>query len=276
MKTNGLLKWLLIPVLLLAVWVAVKLSSHRETPTPPQGATTNPLTPAEMADLGIPADTPHDTVATLVAQVEHLQSELQTSDHQSQAQKAENDALRRQLAHVDAQLKAALQNEDDHGRRESEEAATDAAAQAQTRSRIDDLEQKVDALTGKGSDADLPIGLGLRPGDERAIRRPVRLRRAPRSAGSILSLPRRARKPLHHNRTHPQTHFSSRADSMPGIRTIAGRARTSAVKSETGSSGKGRLALASARLHAACELNTHGLGRDDGAHRANSGRWDGE
>lgn len=165
MKTNGLLKWLLIPVLLLAVWVVVKLSSHRETPAPPQGATTNPLTPKEIADLGIPADTPHDTVATLVAQVEHLQSELETSVHDTQAQKAQNDALRRELTHIDAQLQTALQNEDDHGRRESEEAATDAAAQAQTRSRIDDLEQKVDVLTGKGNDADLPIGLGLRPGD---------------------------------------------------------------------------------------------------------------
>lgn len=164
MKTNGLLKWLLIPVLLLAVWVVVKLS-HRATSTLPQGATTSALTPAEMADLGIPADTPHDTVATLVAQVEHLQSELQTSVHESQAQKAQNDGLRRQLAKLDVQLKAALQNENDHWEQESREVSTDANAQAQTQSRINDLEQKIDALTDKTGDADLPVGLGLRPGD---------------------------------------------------------------------------------------------------------------
>jgi len=166
MKTNGLLKWLLIPVLLLAVWVVVKLSSHRATPTPPQGATTSAMTPAEMADLGIPADTPHDTVATLVAQVEHLQSELQTSVHDTQAQKAQDDALRQQLAHLDVQLKAALQSENEHWEQQSQEVSTDANAQAQTQSRIHDLEQKVDALTGKRGDADLPVGLGFRPGDE--------------------------------------------------------------------------------------------------------------
>lgn len=165
MKANGLLKWLLIPVLLLAVWVVVKISSHRETPAPPQAATTSPLSAREMADLGVPADTPRDTVATLVAQVEHLQSELETSVHDTKAQKAMSDTLRQQLTHIDEELHAALRSEDDHWQRESEEAATDATVQAQTGKRIDDLEQKVDALTGKASNADLPIGLGLRPGD---------------------------------------------------------------------------------------------------------------
>ena len=173
MKTNGLLKWLLIPVLLLAVWAVVKLSSHRATATPPQGATTTPLTPAEMADLGIPADTPHDTVATLVAQVEHLQGELETSLHDTQAQKAQNDALRRQLAHIDVQLKAALQSENEHWEQESQEVSAGANAQAQAQSRLNDLEQKVDALTGKGGDADLPIGLGLRPGDGAGLNGPA-------------------------------------------------------------------------------------------------------
>ena len=169
MKANGLLKWLLIPVLLLAVWVVVKLSSHRVTPTPPQGATTTPLTPAEMADLGIPADTPHDTVATLVDEVEHLQSELQVSVHETEAQKAENSSLSRQLAHIDVELKAALQNENDHWQQESQAVSTDANAEAQAQSRINDLEQKIDALTGKGGDADLPVGLGLRAGDGAAL-----------------------------------------------------------------------------------------------------------
>jgi integrating conjugative element protein (TIGR03752 family) len=173
MKANGLLKWLLIPVLLLAVWVVVKLSSHRETSAPPQAATTNPLTRSEIADLGIPADTPRDTVATLVAQVEHLQGELETSVHETKAQKAENDALRQELSHIDGELRASLRSENDHWQRESEEAATDATAQAQTGKRIDDLEQKVDALTGKGGDADLPIGLGLRPGDGSKFQSPA-------------------------------------------------------------------------------------------------------
>ncbi|MGH8303418.1 MAG: TIGR03752 family integrating conjugative element protein, partial [Steroidobacteraceae bacterium] len=172
MKTNGLLKWLLIPVLVLGVWVGVKLTSHHPTTPPPRGATGQPLTPAEMADLGIPADTPRDTVATLVGQVKHLRGELDTALHDNRDQKAENNTLRQQLSDIDARVQAALQSQADHWQRESAQAASDARNELNTQGQIQILEQKIDGLTGKGGDEDLPIGLGLREGDRPALTGP--------------------------------------------------------------------------------------------------------
>src|SRR3546814_19236008 len=75
MKSNPLLKWLLIPMTLLLVFVGVKLFSGAPGGQPaPKGAAST-LTPEEMKALGIAGDTPRDTVATLVAQVKQLRTE---------------------------------------------------------------------------------------------------------------------------------------------------------------------------------------------------------
>ena len=79
MKSNPLLKWLLIPVILLLVFVGIKLFSGPTGQRPALSGTANPLTPEEMKALGIEGDTPRDTVATLVAQVKQLRTELQLS-----------------------------------------------------------------------------------------------------------------------------------------------------------------------------------------------------
>ncbi|MFU7548052.1 TIGR03752 family integrating conjugative element protein, partial [Pseudomonas paraeruginosa] len=63
MHSNGLLKWLMIPLALLLVFVAVKLfSGGNDAPRPADDATR--LTPDEAKALGIEGDTPRDTVAT--------------------------------------------------------------------------------------------------------------------------------------------------------------------------------------------------------------------
>lgn len=173
MKSNGLLKWLLIPVLLLGVWVGVRLTSRHPTSTPPQGATGSPLTPAEMADLGIPADTPRDTVATLVGQVQHLRGDLQSSLRETQAQEAQNAALRQRLTDIDARVQAALQSQTNHWQRESAQAASEASDALHTQTQIDDLKEKLNALSGSDKEAELPIGLGLREGDGQALSGPT-------------------------------------------------------------------------------------------------------
>ena len=67
MRSNGLLKWLMLPMLLLLVFVGIKLfSGDRDAPSMARQAGSQ-LTPDEMRALGIEGDTPHDTVATLVA-----------------------------------------------------------------------------------------------------------------------------------------------------------------------------------------------------------------
>ena len=86
MKSNPLLKWLLIPMALLLVFVGIKLFSGAPGGQPAPKGAAGTLTPEEMKALGIAGDTPRDTVATLVAQVKQLRTELQSARRQQAAQ----------------------------------------------------------------------------------------------------------------------------------------------------------------------------------------------
>ena len=92
MKSNPLLKWLLIPMALLLVFVGFKLLSGGDRAPAQQGA--GQLTADEAKALGIEGDTPRDTVATLVAQVKQLRTELQTALTDNKSQREENQRLR--------------------------------------------------------------------------------------------------------------------------------------------------------------------------------------
>lgn len=164
MKTNRLLKWLLIPVLLLAAWVVLR-HPRKPTATAPRGATASPLSPAEMADLGIPADTPRDTVATLVDQVQHLRGELEASLAEDRKEQDDNNALKRRLTDIDARIDATRQTEADRWQRESAQAASDLGDARAIQTQIDDLQSKVNAIGGNDKETDLPIGLGLQGGN---------------------------------------------------------------------------------------------------------------
>ena len=74
MRSNGLLKWLMIPVALLVLFIGIRLFSGGEASAPSPTETGSRLTPEEMKALGIEGDTPRDTVATLVAQVKQLRA----------------------------------------------------------------------------------------------------------------------------------------------------------------------------------------------------------
>lgn len=62
MKSNGLLKWLMIPMVLLLVVVGIRLFSGDHARPPASGTAASQLTPDEMKALGIEGDTPRDTV----------------------------------------------------------------------------------------------------------------------------------------------------------------------------------------------------------------------
>lgn len=162
MKSNPLLKWLLIPMALLLVFVGIKLfSGPTGSPSAPPSAA-NPLTPEEMKALGIEGDTPRDTVATLVAQVKQLRTELQTALGDNKQQKAENERLRARESAIDQRIQTALEGERSRLQQERDQTASD---KQQMQGLMQDLQQRLDSFSGKGSQADLPIGLGLEEGD---------------------------------------------------------------------------------------------------------------
>ncbi|MCI2810133.1 TIGR03752 family integrating conjugative element protein [Eoetvoesiella caeni] len=164
MRSNGLLKWLLIPVALLVLFVAIRLFSGGGTAASPAADGGGRLTPEEMKALGIEGDTPRDTVATLVAQVKQLRTELQTALSDNKSQREENQRLRQRENSIDQRINSALESERSNLRRDQQQAASE---RQQTEGLLADLQRRLDSIGGRGgSHADLPVGLGLHHGDE--------------------------------------------------------------------------------------------------------------
>ena len=170
MKSNPLLKWLLIPMALLLVFVGIKLFSGAPGGQPaPKGAAST-LTPEEMKALGIAGDTPRDTVATLVAQVKQLRTELQSALGDNKQHKAENERLRARESAIDQRIQSALEGERNRLEQERTQVASD---RQQTQGLLQDLQRQLDGLSGKGGPSDLPVGLGLEEGDGKRFNRGV-------------------------------------------------------------------------------------------------------
>lgn len=125
MRSNGLLKWLMIPVALLVLFVAIRLFSGGSTSTQPAADAGAQLTPEEMKALGIEGDTPRDTVATLVAQVKQLRTELQTTLLDNKSQREENQRLRQRENAIDQRINSALETERSNLRRDQQQAASE-------------------------------------------------------------------------------------------------------------------------------------------------------
>lgn len=162
MKSNGLLKWLMIPMALAVALIGIKLFSGSSSSKPASQTAVSQLTPEEMKALGIEGDTPRDTVATLVAQVKQLRNELQTSLNDNKNAKTENDRLRARESAIDQRVQGAIDGERGRLQEERDQVASD---RQQTQGLMQDLQKRLDGLTGKGGQADLPVGLGLQDGD---------------------------------------------------------------------------------------------------------------
>lgn len=162
MRSNPLLKWLLIPMALLLMFVGIRLFSGVPSGQPaPMGAAST-LTPEEMKALGIAGDTPRDTVATLVAQVKQLRTELQSALGDNKQHRAENERLRARESAIDQRIQNALEGERNRLAQERAQVASD---RQQTQGLMQDLQRQLDGLAGKGGPSDLPVGLGLEEGD---------------------------------------------------------------------------------------------------------------
>jgi integrating conjugative element protein (TIGR03752 family) len=172
MRSNGLLKWLMIPVALLVLFFGIRLFSGGGTTTPSQADVGSQLTPKEMKALGIAGDTPRDTVATLVAQVKQLRTELQTALSDNKSQREENQRLRQRENSIDQRINSALESERSNLRSDQQQAATE---RQQTEGLLADLQRRLESIGGRGSGhADLPVGLGLRDGDEAGMQSGLR------------------------------------------------------------------------------------------------------
>src|SRR5690606_38569555 len=111
MRSNGLLKWLMIPVALLVLFAGIRLLSGGDATRSGAANSGSQLTPEEMQALGIEGDTPHDTVATLVAQVKQMRTELQTAQADNKTQRSENARLRQREIAIDQRINSALASE---------------------------------------------------------------------------------------------------------------------------------------------------------------------
>ncbi|QLF92098.1 TIGR03752 family integrating conjugative element protein [Pseudomonas sp. ABC1] len=164
MRSNGLLKWLMVPVVVLVLFIGIRLFSGGGESAPTGTDTNAQLTPDEMKALGIEGDTPRDTVATLVAQVKQLRTELQGALSDNKSQREENQRLRQRENSIDQRITSALEAERSNLRRDQQQAASE---RQQTEGLLADLQQRLDSIGGRGEGhADLPVGLGLRDGDQ--------------------------------------------------------------------------------------------------------------
>jgi len=162
MRSNGLLKWLMLPMALLLVFVGIKLFSGDRGASPLPGDAGGQLTADEMRALGIEGDTPHDTVATLVAQVRQLRTELQTALSDNRNQRAENDRLRQRERSIEQRIQNVLDTERAQLRQDREQTASE---RQQAQGLLQDLQRQFEGLGGRAGHTDLPIGLGLEDGD---------------------------------------------------------------------------------------------------------------
>jgi integrating conjugative element protein (TIGR03752 family) len=162
MKSNRLLKWLMVLFIGVVLVVGLKLISSGTSEMGHQRDPADTLTPEEMRSLGIEGDTPRDTVATLVAQVKQLRTELQTALGDNKGQKEDDERLRQREQSIDQRIQTALDSE--RARLQQERNAV-ASEQQQTQGLLQDLQRRLDGLGQSSGNIDLPIGLGLRDGD---------------------------------------------------------------------------------------------------------------
>lgn len=156
MKGNGLLKWLTIPAVLAAIWLGIKLFAKPDSSDVARKSAPSTLTTEESKRLGADADTPRDTVATLVAQVKELRGELKAAVEDNSKQKAETERFRLREGSLDQRIQAALSTERAQWRAVQEQSGRD------TQTLLEELKARVDSLGSKPAHAsDLPVGLGL-------------------------------------------------------------------------------------------------------------------
>lgn len=167
MKSNGLLKWLMIPIALLLLVVFIKLLSGNKHATSEPEEAEPLLTPDEMKALGLEGDTSSDTVATLVAQVKQLRLELKNA--QGDDRSTDTETLRFMEDRIEQRIQEALAKE---RQRISEDG--NLSDDVATQGLLQDLQRRLDDLGNANADADVPVGFGLETGDGQGFSKGIR------------------------------------------------------------------------------------------------------
>ncbi len=163
LKSNGLLK-ILIPVFVVIVILvmlrACSSGSGTGSTQNQQGDPTLQLTQDELRALGVEGDTPQDTVATLVGQVQAMRIELENSQAESEALRIQAERMTARNQNIDRQIEEALRVEREQLQTaERQRSRADQSLLSSVQRELSQLRQRMDS-----TDEELPIGLGLENG----------------------------------------------------------------------------------------------------------------
>lgn len=170
MKSNGLLKWLMIPIALLLVLVLLKLLPNNNVKPSGPVETESQLTAEEMKALGLEGDTPSDTVATLVAQVRELRSELKKSLSENDLRDAGSNQMRQFEDTVEQRIQLALEKE----RQRVQEEQMASGSDTDIHGLLQNLQWQLDSLRQGGGNLDIPVGMGLQEDDGQGFQDDIR------------------------------------------------------------------------------------------------------
>ncbi|KWV74954.1 TIGR03752 family integrating conjugative element protein [Pseudomonas lactis] len=161
MKNNPLIKFLVIPFAILAIFVVVKLFSRGSAEQQIRAPETVALSTDEAKKLGVDGDTPGDTLRTIVVESRQLKDQVSNALKNNDELKQQNIELQKRLQNIDLNVDNKLQNVQQTMKQE---------AQQQSQTLLDTLQQQYNTLSSKSgsgneSGSDLPIGFGVQPGD---------------------------------------------------------------------------------------------------------------
>jgi integrating conjugative element protein (TIGR03752 family) len=159
-KNNPLLKFLVIPFVLLALVLIVR-SLESPSAGGPQKDGAPSLTEDQAKKLGVDGDTASDTLRTMVAESKELKQQIRNALKGNEDLKQQNQGLQKRLNEIDHTIDNRLQGVQNTLQQE---------ARQQGQGLADALKQQYESLAdkknvGSAAASDLPIGFGVLPGD---------------------------------------------------------------------------------------------------------------
>lgn len=162
-KSNALLK-IGVPVLIVAGLILGLRSCNSggddqtQAANNDDGKKTRTLTEDERNALGVEADSPRDTVSTLVAQMQQMRTQLAESQQQSEQLREQNEQLAKQNRNVDGAINNALSKQQTRDKRQRDSLVGSVNRKIEgLRSALGDS----DSGSSNNNDEDMPVGLGL-------------------------------------------------------------------------------------------------------------------
>jgi hypothetical protein len=142
---------------LLLLFVGIKLFSGARGASPAQGRGQYAHARGDEG-AGHRGDTPRDTVATLVAQVKQLRTELQTRSTTTRSRRPRTSACARESA-IDQRIQSALEGERGRLQQDREQVASD---RQQTQGLLQDLQRRLDGFPARAARPICRSGWGWR------------------------------------------------------------------------------------------------------------------